>query len=440
MEEDRGKEKKPLAALTSCHSPCARTMSIRIPGSHSRRPTTPSSQSAASGTSLLPYRRSTEAESSEDDDSEASDTENLFDQPTEAGLPPATQKTLFLDIQDRGGLDTFSLKKLCDDKPDTYGTPASVFRRKVQNQVQRWKTHHRPEYDNLRLNRQQQHREPPPDRSPPSRQQPLPPGSPNLVPRRPRQLRFSPPIINSNRANMANPNPNPIPFLQALLARPDLEPIDVDLQRPENHGPLMVVPFTDRIIDEVLYDGFDIFLKMPRDMRWMFGDQTNFIAWYGGANQVVFKIPNVSFGWLNDPAVEDNGRRLAGLTDPRVNQALTVARNTIQQNAADRVFQHYLLQFPDGVTFDNDVFSPGTTNGKINSTVVPLYSQFEVPNSATDTTPAVQIQTSSVNIVWQIAISEGEPRYAGAARVQGQSDHQQQMNQLLAAIQRNSMN
>ena len=395
---------------------------------------------------MSPYNhRSSEAESSEDDDSDASSKDFSELESKEAGLSDAVEKTLFLDIQARGGIDSFSLKKLCDDKPDTYGTSKSMFRRRVQNQVNRWNVN-RQEWDNLvfsccscLLSTAAAAASVAAFSSRASvaafSSRAVPPRSPPSVPRPPfRQLRFSPSIINSN-STMAN-NPNPIPFLQALLARPDLEPIDVDMQRPENHGPLMVVPFTDRIIDEVLYDGFDIFLKVPRDMRWMFGDQTNFIAWYPGAGQIIFKLPNVAWGWLNDPVVEDNGRRLAGLTDPRVNQALTVARNTIQQNAADRVYQHYLLRFPDGVTFDNDVLSPGTTNGKINSTVVPLYSEFEVPNSATDTTPAVQITSSSVNVVWQIAIAEGEPRYAGAARVQGQNEHQQQINQLLAGLQR----
>jgi len=425
-------------------------MSIRrSPGTNSHRP---SPQFAANEP-----RRLTEEESSEEDDDseEENEEEDRYSelQPKESGIPEAVKQTLFLDIQARGGIDNFSLKKLCDDKPDIYGTAKSVFRRKIQNKVDRWKTTEREEYNKLRirsafgasvLQQQQQQPRQQPSASKPSRPSPSQPSRPSpsqpshsspsrpLPPRsRPfRELRFSPSSINAS--NMANPNPNP--FIAALLARQDLVPIDVDLQRPENHGPFMVAAFTDRILSDVLYDGFDISLKEPRDMRWMFGAQVNFIGWYAGENQVILKIPSVSFGWLNEPGVEEKGRLLAGLTDPRVNQALTVARNTIQQNV-ERQFHYYLLRFPAGVTFDNAVFSPGTTNERIHSTVVPLYTQFDVPNPAA-AGDDISIQTSMVNVVWQIATFEEETRYAGAARAQGQSEHEQQMNQLLAGIQR----
>ena len=205
-------------------------MSIRrFPGSHSRRP---SPQSAASGPRRLTEEESfEEADDSEEENEEEEDRYSEL-QPTEQGIPKAVKKTLFLDIQARGGLETFSLKKLCDDKPDIYGTSKSVFRRKIKTKSIAGRQQSKRSTTTFAFSVllvppfQQQQQQPPsqPSRqeppSQPSRQEPLPPRSPPSLPRPPfRQLRFSPSIINSPGA--AN---NPIPFLQALLATRLLEP------------------------------------------------------------------------------------------------------------------------------------------------------------------------------------------------------------------------
>lgn len=228
-------------------------------------------------------------------------------------------------------------------------------------------------------------------------------------------------------------------FIANILARPDLKTHDVDITRPENNGQFLIVPFTDRIQNDTLFDGFDIALKHDRDVRWMYTPGPSFIGWYIGSNRVLMKIPNVSWAWLRDAITEETGRRMAGLTDPRVSQAITVTRNAIQQNT-DRIFQYYLLRFPDDMVFDNSVFTPNEENGKIKSNVVPLNSTFDIPDPNGNGT--LTVESTRVNCVWQIATAEEEPRYAGNARAHGhgQSEHEQQMAALLAQMAAARMN
>ena len=51
------------------------------------------------------------------------------------GLSFSTNKELFLDIQQRGGIDKFKLESLCDEKEEIYGFPGTKLRRQVQNKV-----------------------------------------------------------------------------------------------------------------------------------------------------------------------------------------------------------------------------------------------------------------------------------------------------------------
>ena len=65
-------------------------------------------------------------------------------------LSSMTVRQLLLDIEDNGGLDTVSVKAICDRRPELFGEPSTDLRRSVQNQVTRWKTRYSTEgYDLL---------------------------------------------------------------------------------------------------------------------------------------------------------------------------------------------------------------------------------------------------------------------------------------------------
>jgi hypothetical protein len=67
------------------------------------------------------------------------------------GLPEGLKQQLVIDIQFAGGLDHFSLIEICKTKQDLYGGPKTKLRRKVQNQVDRWKKVQRAEFNKLAL-------------------------------------------------------------------------------------------------------------------------------------------------------------------------------------------------------------------------------------------------------------------------------------------------
>lgn len=70
---------------------------------------------------------------------------------TTGALSQTIKLQLAQDIQQRGGIDSVSLSRLCNDKDDIYGKANSQLRRKVQNIVARWKKQdvQRYEYNNL---------------------------------------------------------------------------------------------------------------------------------------------------------------------------------------------------------------------------------------------------------------------------------------------------
>ena len=99
-------------------------------------------------------------------------------------------------------------------------------------------------------------------------------------------------------------------------------------------------------------------------------------------------------------------------TDPRIFQAVTVARNSIQQNP-ERQFQYYLLQFPKKLVLNNEIFSDkNDQDNKIVSQVVPYYSKFDLPVGDA----MRRIHSNRCTVFWTIAIHEVENRYAGAAK------------------------
>jgi hypothetical protein len=66
-------------------------------------------------------------------------------------LPPLLLRQLIQDIDSNGGIDLISVRNLCNRKVDIYGTPGSHLRRCVQNQVHRWKTTRKDQFQNLQI-------------------------------------------------------------------------------------------------------------------------------------------------------------------------------------------------------------------------------------------------------------------------------------------------
>jgi hypothetical protein len=55
------------------------------------------------------------------------------------GFSNHLQKQLLQDIQNGGGLNSCRLKNICNRNSDSYGKPSSDLRKRIQNQVYRWK-------------------------------------------------------------------------------------------------------------------------------------------------------------------------------------------------------------------------------------------------------------------------------------------------------------
>jgi len=82
-----------------------------------------------------------------------STVQNLNDPNNSAwGLTPEIELELLTDIEQQGGLGQVNLKRLCTEKSCTYGEKNSTLRRKIQNQVDRWKRKSAAEFDQIKRN------------------------------------------------------------------------------------------------------------------------------------------------------------------------------------------------------------------------------------------------------------------------------------------------
>lgn len=63
------------------------------------------------------------------------------------GVPQHVLKQLLSDIEEQGGLQSkFTLRAVCDSKPELYGNKGTLQRRAIQNKTHRLKLLHRGEY------------------------------------------------------------------------------------------------------------------------------------------------------------------------------------------------------------------------------------------------------------------------------------------------------
>lgn len=72
--------------------------------------------------------------------SEEEESESLSSEDARRGLPLHIQKQLLCDIKSAGGISAcIDFVHLYNRRPEIYGAPSTVQRRKVRNKIQRWK-------------------------------------------------------------------------------------------------------------------------------------------------------------------------------------------------------------------------------------------------------------------------------------------------------------
>ena len=311
------------------------------------------------------------------------------------GLREVVMKALLVDIERGGGLHVprFSLKHLCNAKPDVYGNPGSELRRQVQNKVQKLRALDGPKYQqvlnyfgvessaltrsfrpldstvaaNLESPVRLPHRRAPSNDSPreiedhvvvydsPSRQRAVPPRPPSSVTRRiaMNQQRFF------EEFDMDNVSKSTLHFVIAVdivvlftllflicLALADV--IDVDLDRPENNREVVVLTVNDVIIDTNMYNCYDIALIV--DMR--DAAAASCTASLVSEHEVLISYPAIGYMLFRD-SIQRNKRLIAlRQHDQQVQLAQDVWINDVRRTP-QRSIKQLLLRFPANVSLAN---------------------------------------------------------------------------------------
>jgi len=341
---------------------------------------------------------------------------------------------LVIAIELNGGIDADGVgKKVCDANSRKYGLPSSKERRKVQNQINRWKNKQRHEFNSILLQQKQKNANAGKQKAGSATKKAA--STPQLPPRSTRSTpvastssaqqpfhyqRSSPRPFSPSTPTMAAPNN----FIATLLSQ-EYETIVVDLDYPErNNGPFTITYFPNHVNEETgtLHNAYHIELQ-DQDMQWMLTGETEsvFLAYHIAPDKLFYKVPSGSFVFLKDSKADESAKSASGYKEPRSIEAYNVARNAIV-NDPSRHFKYYLLKFPSNTPLDNSIFSPNTENGKLAVEVHPVISSFILPLSDSDDDDDDAemgenwVQSYRSNIVWDIAIVEPFPRYTKSAK------------------------
>lgn len=356
------------------------------------------------------------------------------------------KRQLVVDILERGGLDNFSLAKLCDLKKDIYGRPNTKQRRQTQNLIARWKGRGRDEYNRLQFSQQQflqpisqpsSLRTPPRSTSRQQQQRSLPRSTPNQPKPQSESRRTSYPHSQTRSIRNFNSPPSitglssmPIskanPFLDALLANSNYGTfassalifvvpsfsqnfsvemtVDVDSEWPFYGQQFYIYKFTNYVHSgKTVHNGVHIEMQ-DQDLRFLVGDkdETCYEAWHVPPNKVLVKHPAASYAFLDAACKEVEAKVTSGYKNTCSIQAHNVIRNRILQQR-ELHFTYTLLVFENlNLGLNNDIFSPMAENGKIDSEVVTTEAVFQV-----STKNGVQkLASYRATIMWDIAINE----------------------------------
>jgi hypothetical protein len=351
---------------------------------------------------------------SEDGEESTSEDESVTSL-QKSGLSLTQKKQLIGDILKTGGLDNCCVRLIREEKPDIYGLDRKT-KRQIENAVTYWRGRGRGEFDTLTLtyfpSSQEQSSSSKPSRSggaslgkkhrPPIY---TPPRSRSIV----GQVLQQPQTHNSPIPNSVNMLLNR-KFVDSLLANRHHK-ITITKEDPEfNNGIFYVYFFTDHHHNNKAHNGYHIELK-DLDVRFTMGAEALISAWHVGGNQVFVKAPSGTYTFLYDGKAEDDARKKSKYTHARSLEANNITHNAILTEK-HRHFNYYLLVFPDvdsHVGFNNDIFSPGADNGKIEPHVSLVKSDFTIDVAD----GKKKVEQMRVNISWDIAEFSTETRAVG---------------------------
>ena len=315
------------------------------------------------------------------------------------GLREIVLKALLVDIESAGGFasPTFSLKRICDLKPDIYGSPGSDLRRQVQNKVHKLRQLAPYQYLSVlnyyrvssgALTRSFRLSESAVSESdellsepvtpvrlhcgavvntPPSsnRQQLVPfetPPPPKHTPHRQldsarrlamnTQCVFDDFTLDDVGTCCFNKHVYVHVHVAALLTigfacAPDV--IVVNLQYPERNREVMVLTVNDVQHQGNMYNCFTIMLRVdPRDAA--VTDRCT--AYVVSENEILISYPALEYFFFTDSAARNERLKIGLYYDPRVQLAQDICINDVRR-APQRVVKRLLLRFPADVTLAN---------------------------------------------------------------------------------------
>lgn len=384
-----------------------------------------------------------------------------------SGLPLAIQKQLVRDIVQAGGIDTFSLALLQEEKPEYAST--DLVKRQVQNKVGTWrskgKRSQRQQYEKLKSavikeqnkspntppkasnNNKRRFRTPlsnssKPSPSPAKQQQLQPPPQPLQPPPPPvhQILQFQP-----QPSTMSSMTPALKEFLSNAGKVIEL-PGSVD---PLATYPLIISEITEYPDGKAVHSGFSISLH-DVDPEMLATDQPQYEAMHDGKSAVYIKKNLYSHAYLHNPSLYEEGLKNEaagddsddddddedGWTKKKSAKILEKQKDRVVEGwKVARNFIAYKIKFEQ--LLNNGVFSPESENGEISPAFIPVAAVEQGVNDDGNSVAMVKVR---VTLDWRIAVAVEEHNKRKTVVKKKKNPNQAAVNSILKGFKSMKMN
>lgn len=173
--------------------------------------------------------------------------------------------------------------------------------------------------------------------------------------------------------------------------------IPVDVDHPENNFGVLV--FT---IDEELGPYLQKTMMLVLDGVTP-AQLSKYSAHWLNPSVVHLRLPSLRHPWMNNQSDVLQSAFKKGVLIDRTLENLVVQLNRISDAGGDEALRELVLEFPDGMHLDNNIFSPGQREGVIKKDYFQFQKIIKLPSG-------LQYPVTEGFVVWKVAVRETTKR------------------------------
>jgi hypothetical protein len=186
--------------------------------------------------------------------------------------------------------------------------------------------------------------------------------------------------------------------------------VDVDLERPERNGDVVIFSLNNVEHVDHLYHCVSIFLSVDvRDVA----KEGSFTATLVSETEILITMPSLTFALYRDSEQRNERLKRIDMHDPQLQLSQNIVINQIR-DGPNRPIKKLLLRFPEGIIFGN-VFHPSSAG-------MPSLEEEIQWDHTTTTIGAYSVPCTTCFLVWKVADLATSRRFILAERAEAPRD------------------